>query len=118
MKVHGFNLGLGSEVRVGVGFEPGPVELGSGSNPVRKGPLGESMAAKRKGPDPTPGEQQEGMDPRTPRPGPDSEAFPGERRSDDDGPDGRTGTMGGGDAAAPSPGRATGVEDETANPKT
>lgn len=56
----------------------------------------------------------------TPRPGPDSEAFPGERRSDDDRPGSETGTIGGGGAAAhnPSPGRATGVDDETAPRKT
>ena len=54
-----------------------------------------------------------------PRPGPDSEAFPGERRSDDDRPGSQTGTIGGGgaDAHNPSPERATGVDDETTTEK-
>ena len=94
------------------------------------------MAEKRKRPGPesgserpsqTPGDGPFPSDPAresdgrriVPRPGPDSEAFPGERRSDDDRPGSQTGTIGGGGAGAhnPSPERATGVDDGTAAPK-
>ena len=51
---------------------------------------------------------------RTPRPGPDTEASPGERRPADDVTGSETGTIGGGgrDAHNPSPVRATGADDE------
>lgn len=54
-----------------------------------------------------------------PRPGPDTEAFPGEREPDEERPGSQTGTIGGGgsDAHNPSPERATGVDDETATGK-
>lgn len=55
-------------------------------------------------------------DRRVPRPGPDSEAYPGERDQNDAATGSQTGTIGGGgaDAHNPSPTRATGVDDETA----
>jgi len=51
-----------------------------------------------------------------PRPGPDTEAFPGEREPGEERPGSQTGTVGGGgsDAHNPSPERATGVDDESA----
>ena len=61
----------------------------------------------------------------TPRPGPDTEAEPGERRSTaaqetpaDRRTGSQTGTIGGGgaDAHNPDPVRATGVDDATASP--
>jgi hypothetical protein len=56
---------------------------------------------------------------RTPRPGPDSEAFPGERSPEEQISGSQTGTIGGGGGAHPrSPNRAPGVDDEsvTTNP--
>ena len=52
-----------------------------------------------------------------PRPGPDTEAFPGERQPDEERPGSQTGTIGGGgfDAHNRSPERATGVDDDTAH---
>ena len=52
---------------------------------------------------------------RTPRPGPDTESEPGERRPADEVTGSQTGTIGGGghDAHNPSPVRATGTDDET-----
>ena len=52
---------------------------------------------------------------RTPRPGPDTESAPGERRPADEVTGSQTGTIGGGghDAHNPSPVRATGTDDET-----
>lgn len=48
-----------------------------------------------------------------PRPGPDTEAFPGERRPDEEATGGQTGRVGGGgfDAHNPSPVRATSADD-------
>jgi hypothetical protein len=53
----------------------------------------------------------------TPRPGPDTEAHPGERAPDENRPGSATGTIGGGgfDAHNPSAVRATGVDDPTVN---
>jgi hypothetical protein len=50
-----------------------------------------------------------------PRLGPDSEAYPGERRPDEEISGSQSGTIGGGGAEAhnPSPVRATGVDDQT-----
>jgi hypothetical protein len=58
--------------------------------------------------------KMENDDTRTPRPGPDTEAAPGERRPADDVTGSQTGTIGGGgrDAHNPSPVRATGTDDE------
>jgi hypothetical protein len=52
----------------------------------------------------------------TPRPGPDTEAFPGERRPEEEVTGSQTGTIGGGgpNAHNPSPNRATGSDDEPA----
>ena len=50
-----------------------------------------------------------------PRPGPDTEAFPGEREPDEGATGSQTGTIGGGGSTAhnPSPVRATGADDVT-----
>jgi hypothetical protein len=50
-----------------------------------------------------------------PRPGPDTEAFPGERHPEEQTTGSQTGTIGGGgfEAHNPSPTRATGSDDET-----
>ncbi len=55
----------------------------------------------------------------TPRLGPDDEAYPHERRPDEQMTGSQTGTIGGGGAEAhnPSPVRATGVDDPTAGKK-
>ena len=49
-----------------------------------------------------------------PRQGPDTEAFPGERRAEDEMSGSQTGTIGGGGSEAhnPSPNRATGSDDD------
>jgi hypothetical protein len=54
-----------------------------------------------------------------PRPGPDTEAFPGERNPEEKMTGSQTGTIGGGgpDAHNPSPVRATGEDDPTAGKK-